>query len=106
KGSRGREEVAVIPRDELIKITSEWDAMSLQDGDIIFFIKAPTSRVVGEIVGHIGIVTVKEGVLYMIHASGTKKSDASPGGGSVKSVMLSGYIEKMKFIGVRATRFK
>lgn len=106
KGSRGRKEVVIIPRGELLKITGEWDAMSLQDGDIIFFIKAPEKRIVGEIVGHIGIVTVKEGVPYLIHASGTKKGDASPGGGSVKSVMFSGYIEKMKFIGVRVTRFK
>lgn len=106
KGSRGRKEVVIIPRDELVRITSEWDAMPLQNGDIVFFIKAPSMRVVGEIVGHIGIVTLKEGVPYLIHASGTKKGDTSSGGGSVKSVMLSGYIEKMKFIGVRVTRFK
>lgn len=104
RGSRGRDEVIIIPKDELLKITK--DAVSLRDGDIIFFIKAPEKRVVGEIVGHIGIVTIKEGVPYLVHASGTKKDNSSPSGGSVKSVMLSGYIEKMRFIGARISRFQ
>lgn len=104
KGSRGRDEVAVLPKEEFLKIAEARDD-ALQDGDILFFIKAPEKRVVGEIVGHIGIITIKEGIPYMVHAGGSKANAKSKGFGRVKSVRLLEYAEKMGFIGVRITRF-
>ncbi len=106
EGSRGKDKVIIISKDDFLKISRGGVTPPPQNGDIIFFIKAPEKRVVGEIVGHIGIIAVKEGMPYLIHASGTKKSAASDGGGSVKSLPLADYIEKMKFIGVRITRFQ
>ncbi len=108
-GSRGRDSVTVIPKDELLIMTNldiGGIATPFSDGDIIFFVKSPEKRIVGEIVGHMGIISVKAGVPYLIHAGGTKKSSASEGGGSVKSVILLGYVEKMRFVGVRVTRFQ
>lgn len=105
KGSRGRDEVTIIAKKEFLKISMGVYPV-LHDGDMIFFIKAPEKRVVGEIVGHIGIISNKAGTPYLIHASGTKKNSTSPGGGAVKSVMLSGYLENMQFVGVRVMRFQ
>jgi hypothetical protein len=106
KGSRGRDEVVIFPKGGFLKIVGAQHAVPLQDGDIVFFIKAPEKRAVGEIVGHIGIVSIKEGIPYLIHAGGTKKNDSSEGGGKVVSVRLLEYIEKMRFVGVRVTRFQ
>lgn len=106
KGSRGRDEVVIVPKDELLKGGEDSGRSPLQDGDIIFFIKSPEKRVVGEIVGHIGIITIKDGVPYLIHASGRKESDVYRGGGSVISVPLHEYLENTRFIGVRVTRFR
>lgn len=105
KGSRGRDEVTIISKKEFLKISMGVYPV-LHDGDIVFFIKSPEKRVVGEIVGHIGIISNKAGTPYLIHASGTKKNSTSPGGGAVKSVMLSGYLENMQFVGVRVMRFQ
>jgi len=105
KGSRGSDEVAIIAKNEFLKI-SKGVPLVLHDGDIVFFIKSPEKRVVGEIVGHVGIISNKGGTPYLIHASGTKKNSTSPGGGTVKSVMLSGYLEDMRFVGVRVVRFR
>lgn len=105
KGSRGRDEVTIIAKKEFLKISMGVYPV-LHDGDIVFFIKSPEKRVVGEIVGHIGIISNKAGTPYLIHASGTKKNSTSPGGGAVKSVMLSGYLENMQFVGVRVMRFQ
>lgn len=106
KGSRGRDEVVMIPKNELSKIAGSTGRSPLQDGDIIFFIKEPSKRVVGEIVGHIGIISVKAGVPYLIHASGRKDSADSKGNGIVKSVRLWEYVGNMRFAGVRVTRFQ
>ncbi|MDO8444725.1 MAG: hypothetical protein Q7T53_01240 [Deltaproteobacteria bacterium] len=109
KGSRGRDEVVIIPKDELTMITNldiGGESTPLRDGDIIFFIKAPNKRVVGEIVGHIGIISIKAGVPYLVHASGQKDSADSKGAGRVKSVRLWEYAENMRFVGVRVTRFQ
>lgn len=105
-GSRGRDEVVIIPKDELSKTVGASGRSSLQDGDIIFFIKEPSRRAVGEIVGHIGIISVKAGVPYLIHASGRKDNADSKGNGIVKLVRLSEYVENMRFAGVRVTRFQ
>ena len=78
---------------------------NLQDGDIIFFVKDPARRAVGEVVGHMGIIEVESGNPKLIHASGSKKGKDRPGGGVVKKVDLLGYLTDMKFIGVMITRF-
>jgi hypothetical protein len=91
-GSRGRETVRMIPRD---RIPDTID--SLNPGDIIFFIKDPEKRVVGEIVGHIGIMGDN---VFLIHASGRKNR-----GGEVKKELLAEYIKSMPFIGIRVSRF-
>ena len=101
-GSRGHETVTYLPKEELSK---KEDYGRLRDGDIIFFIKDPAKRVVGEIVGHLGIVKVEGGVPMLIHASGTKKANGRPGGGVVKKVSLPGYLKDTGFIGVMVTRF-
>ena len=109
KGSRGRDEVVIIPKDELTTMTNldiGGVGIPLKDGDIIFFIKEPSKRVVGEIVGHIGIISVKAGVSYLIHASGRKDSADSKGNGIVKSVRLWEYVGNMRFAGIRVTRFQ
>ena len=56
--------------------------------------------------GHIGIISVKAGVPYLIHASGRKDSSDSKGNGIVKSVRLWEYVENMRFAGIRVTRFQ
>jgi len=101
-GARGRDEIAILPKDELL---DAGNLAKFRDGDIIFFIKDPSRRVVGEIVGHLGIIKVEDGVPMLIHASGTKESAKSPGGGVVKKVPLMDYARDMKFIGVQVTRF-
>ncbi len=96
RGSRGRDFVEVVPPAVLSEATSK-----LKSGDIIFFVKAPEERRVGEIVGHIGILTVeKDGSVYLVHASGTKER-----GGMVRKVPLKEYLSQMPFIGVKVTRF-
>jgi len=101
KGGRGKEKVSIIPKEEALKE----DALSrLNDGDIIYFIKGPEKRVAGEIVGHIGIIKIKEGIPFLIHASGVKDSKLK-GGGSVKEIRLSEYLKDMAFVGIRVTRF-
>lgn len=101
-GSRGYKAVTYLPKEELSK---KEDYGKLRDGDIIFFIKDPARRVVGEIVGHLGIIKVENGVPMLIHASGTKRTNTRPGGGVVKKVSLPDYLKDTKFIGVMVTRF-
>ena len=59
---------------------------------------------VGEGVGHIGIVKTEESAgkkeVFLIHAGGLKDK-----GGAVKKVLLKDYLNKMPFIGLRITRF-
>ena len=95
RGSRGRDSVDILPSQELISVIGR-----LRSGDILFFIKDPEKRKVGEIVGHIGVLKVEENEVYLIHASGTKER-----GGAVKKVLLIDYISKMPFLGVKITRF-
>jgi hypothetical protein len=95
KGSRGREVADTLSSEELFK-----GMKKLKDGDILFFIKKPEERRVGEIVGHIGILKVEQNhEVYLIHASGTKER-----GGRVKKVLLKEYASQMPFIGVKITR--
>jgi len=94
-GDRGVESVQVLERKSIVSGTE-----GFRNGDIIFFVKDPKKRVVGEIIGHIGIVVVSKEGTFVVHASGVKKK-----GGVVKKVVLSDYAEQMPFIGVVVTRF-
>jgi len=103
KGSRGKDFVEVLSTDAL-----KQGMKSLKSGDLVFFAKKPEKREVGEIIGHMGIVEVTEvegsrrrKVVFLIHASGTKRK-----GGAVKKVLLTEYLSKMPFIGVKITRFQ
>ncbi len=101
-GSRGREYYDYVPKAVMLKP----DALrNLKDGDIIYFVKDPSRRAVGEVVGHLGIIKVEAGAPMLIHASGSKKGKDKPGGGVVKKVDLSDYLKDTKFIGVIITRF-
>lgn len=101
-GSRSHDHVDVLPKDEAQKPGA---LKRLQDGDIIYFVKDPARRAVGEIVGHLGVVKVEDGAPMLIHASGNKSTCDKTGGGVVKKVALADYMAKMKFVGVMVTRF-
>ncbi len=95
KGSRGKDFVDILLTNELYR-----NMQKLRSGDIVFFIKKPVERKVGEIVGHIGILKVEQDQeVYLIHASGTKER-----GGMVKKVLLKEYVSQMPFIGVKINR--
>ena len=103
KGSRGKDFVEILPPAELAN-----GVKRLKSGDIVFFVKKPEKRQVGEIIGHIGIIRVEQGKkgegkggTYLIHASGVKGK-----GGMVKNVLLKDYLSEMPFIGARITRFQ
>ncbi len=103
KGARGKESVEVLSAGALMQ-----GMRGLKRGDLLFFVKEPGKREVGEIIGHIGIVEVVEGEgnqqnpdLFLIHAGGTKGK-----GGAVKKVKLREYLSKMPFIGVKITRIE
>jgi hypothetical protein len=103
EGSRGKDFVDILSPNELLN-----GMKRLKSGDIIYFVKKPEKRKVGEIIGHIGIIRVEKSQkdggrdrVYLIHASGTKGN-----GGVVKKVLLKDYLSKMPFIGVKITRFQ
>ena len=102
-GSRGRDEVDILPKDVLVKKALQ---DQLRDGDIIYWVKDPKKRVVEEIVAHLSTVRVKAGKPYVIHAAGSKDSATKRGGGQVKEVLLSDYVRDMRFIGAFVTRFE
>jgi hypothetical protein len=101
-GSRGKDFVEILSTGTLRK-----GIKNLRSGDLLFFIKRPEERMKGEIVGHIGILKVEKSPkseggreIYLIHASGMKEK-----GGAVKKVLLKEYLSKMRFVGVKITRF-
>jgi len=86
KGSRGKDFVEILSSDALVK-----GMKSLKGGDLVFFAKKPEKREVGEIIGHMGIIEVREvkgnqrsKAVFLIHASGTKRQ-----GGAVNPVRNS-----------------
>ncbi len=95
EGSRGRDFVTVIPKEDVENILSY-----LMSGDIVFFVKNPEDRINDEIVGHIGILKRERDNLFLIHASGKKGN-----GGKVVKVSFQDYVKKMPFRGIRITRF-
>jgi hypothetical protein len=74
-------------------------------GDIVYFVRDPSRSAVGGIIAHMGILKVEtrnggsSRTVYLIHASGTKKR-----GGSVKKVLLDGYLSHMQHAGVKISR--
>ena len=100
EGTRGKDHWKILPAKQV-----PGRLKRLKSGDLIFFIKDPKKRTVGESVGHIGIVKVEEKAgkksVYLIHASGSKNK-----GGAVRKVLLRDYIVKMPFVGVQVTRFQ
>lgn len=95
EGARGYGEVGMLPRANIAEA-----AKGMESGDIVFFVKDPSKRVVGEIIGHIGIIKREGEDVYLIHASGLKNR-----GGVVKKVLLGDYALEMPFVGIRVSRF-
>lgn len=107
KGSRGVEKVLYLPAKSIPGAMGH-----LRSGDIVYFVKDPSKRVVGEIVGHIGIIKregkrednrkgkPEDATLYLIHASGHKNR-----GGEVKRVLFGDYVNDMPFAGIIVGRF-
>lgn len=104
EGSRGIETVKILPMTTLFgalrKLAMPKASVVLKSGDIVYFVKDPKRRVVGEVVGHIGILKQENDDLYLIHASGSKNR-----GGVVKKVLFADYVGSMPFIGVIVSRF-
>lgn len=101
KGKKEEEKVKIFAKKDLSKLLRDKKKMLFKNGDIIFLIKDPSKRTVNEIVGHIGIIKVEKNKTYLIHASGTKNK-----GGKVVKVLFADYVNKMPFIGIRASRFE
>jgi cell wall-associated NlpC family hydrolase len=102
-GSRGKDEVAILPKNILATRTLQ---KKLQDGDIVYWVKDPKKRVVEEIVAHLSIVTVRAGRPYLIHAAGDKDREGRAGGGVVKEVPFADYARTMRFIGAFVSRIE
>jgi len=100
KGSRGRDFYEILFPVEAMRGMGR-----MKSGDLLFFMKFPEKRMVGEGVGHIGSVKIEgsggKREVFLIHAGGTKNK-----GGAVKKVLLAEYIARMPFIGVKVTRFQ
>ncbi len=77
RGSRGLPEVRYASREMVLQ-----NLGILRPGDILFFVRSVKSRVLDEVIGHIGIVAGGDGpdqdVLFLVHAAGIK-------GGGVRS---------------------
>jgi hypothetical protein len=102
-GSRGRDDVAILPKNSLATRTLQ---SKLVDGDIVFWVKDPKRRVVEEIVAHLSIVRVKSGRPYVIHAAGSKNQWGVPNDSAVKEVLFADYVRSMRFIGAFITRIE
>ena len=91
-----RSKLDFLTKDEVQKNLSK-----LKTGDTIFFVKGEKARKGLEIVGHIGILKLEKGEIFLIHASGKKNK-----GGEVKKVNFSEYLEKNYpfFTGIILTR--
>lgn len=94
-GARDYGAVRVIPPSRIAEAEK-----GLVSGDMVFFAKDPSKRVVGEIIGHIGIISRNEKGAWLIHASGRKNS-----GGRVQKVLLGEYSGAMPFVGIIVSRF-
>lgn len=95
KGARGLEHLDILPASGI-----KGALPRLMSGDVVYFIKLPSKRVVGEIVGHLGILKREGNDVFLIHASGRKNK-----GGQVVKLKLMDYTDTMPFIGILVTRF-
>lgn len=95
RGSRGIDSVTVLPPEAIPAAYG-----LLKSGDVVFFVKDPAKRAVGEIVGHMGILKREGDALYLIHASGRKNR-----GGEVVKVPFADYVSDMPFAGIMVGRF-
>lgn len=95
EGSRGIKTVSVLPPALIPGAVP-----LLESGDIVYFVKKPENRVVGEIVGHMGIIKREGQEAYLVHAGGKKNQ-----GGEVKKVPLTDYARSMPFAGIMVSRF-
>ncbi len=103
-GSRGRDEVDILPKNILATRKLQ---KQLQDGDILYWVKDPKKRSSAEeIVAHLSVVHIKAGRAYVIHAAGDKDRPEKPGGGKVKELLMSDYVNNMRFIGAFVTRIE
>ncbi|QWR76605.1 N-acetylmuramoyl-L-alanine amidase-like domain-containing protein [Candidatus Magnetomonas plexicatena] len=98
KGDRGVESVTIVPKENIKDVIP-----LLKSGDIVFLIKKVEKRVVGEIVGHEGIIKVENSDVYLVHASGLKNKENE--NYKVKKVPLLDYAANMPFIGITVLRF-
>jgi hypothetical protein len=96
RGERGRGPVLMIKKQDIQQMLKR-----LRNGDLVFFVKDPGKRVSGEIVGHIGIIKVEEGTVYLISAFGQKNK-----GGKVKKTLFAEYSAGMPFVGIRVNRLE
>ncbi len=94
RGERGLKSVTFLKKEKVVPSLHRF-----MSGDVVFFVKEPERRVVGEIIGHIGIIAVRDGVVYLIHARGRKN-----GSGVVTKVLFEQYLADMPFVGIVVTR--
>lgn len=101
----GVDTVMVLPRRE---IGSAISSSKFRSGDIVFFVKDPAKRAALEVIGHMGILEVENGDVYLIHAHGLKKTSRNPDvkPGAVTKVLFKDYVKAMPFIGIMVTRIQ
>lgn len=93
-GARMHGAMSIVPKERIME-----QAGKLATGDVLYLVKDPARRKIGEIVGHLGIIKFEGNMPYLIHASGSKSK-----GGQVVKLPLGDYLQKMPFIGVMVGR--
>ncbi|MDA8388916.1 MAG: hypothetical protein M0Z58_09690 [Nitrospiraceae bacterium] len=117
----GVPKVLVLPRKEI-----DGALAAFKSGDIVFFVKDPGRRAAQEVIGHMGILAVRHGHVWLIHAHGSKvhasaesrsgiagglgagsvnKKIGNKKNGKVVKILFRDYVKKMPFIGIMVTRF-
>ena len=101
-GTRMYRDFPYIPSKEFIENTKLQN--EIKKGDIVFFVKRIDLRSKSqEMIGHLGILDVVDGKIYVIHASGHKSFDKPQG--KVVKVLLIDYLKEMsKFAGIYISR--
>lgn len=92
------------------KKTIAWE--KLQSGDIVYFVSDETTdsgkklRKIGAIIGHLGIVRIEGGQIYLMHAA-SKGLEGLYQGGKIEKVALRTYLERVEsFKGIMITRIE
>jgi hypothetical protein len=84
----------------------------LREGDVVWLVLDPTDedgarlrRTYGLVIGHIGMVIVEDGRIWLVHAASSGLDGWNPGGAVVK-VPLAVYLERVgKYSAIMVTRF-